>query len=177
MKRTHRACALCPRDWIEFCSFPEPTTFSLPFPNIHFLWKTNQKVFAMFCSFCGIGDAQDSICDNCVVEKRCKRIICKSTNWGVVVLFQAKYIKLVDKPFQRHGWLWISFCVGNTLYMEYLWFCFSKLLQDDLDKVKDHWNDHKIFKSPYSSVHGVPDVIVYFLPEYHWHEECLVPVP
>ena len=23
----------------------------------------------MFCSFCGIGDAQESICDNCVAEK------------------------------------------------------------------------------------------------------------
>ena len=56
--------------------------------------------------------------------------------------------------------------MGNTLHMKYLWFCFSKLLQDDLDKVKDHWNSHKISKSPYSSVHGVPDVI-YFLPEYH----------
>ena len=77
----------------------------------------------MFCSFFGIGDAQESICDNCVAEKD----------------------------------------VGNTLHMEYLWFCFSKLLQDDLDKVKDHWNSHKISKSPYSYVHGVPDVI-YFLP-------------
>ena len=85
----------------------------------------------------------------------------------------------------RSNW-WISLfkdmvdygllCVGNTLHMECLWFCFSKLLQDDLDKVKDHWNSHKISKSPYSSVHGVPDVM-YFLPEYHRHEECLVSVP
>ena len=85
----------------------------------------------------------------------------------------------------RSNW-WISLfkdmvdygllCVGNTLHMECLWFCFSKLLQDDLNKVKDHWNSHKISKSPYSSVHGVPDVM-YFLPEYHRHEECLVSVP
>ena len=59
--------------------------------------------------------------------------------------------------------------------MECLWFCFSKVLQDDLNKVKDHWNSHKISKSPYSSVHGVPDVM-HFLPEYHGHEECLVSV-
>lgn len=65
--------------------------------------------------------------------------------------------------------------VGNALHMECLWFCFSKVLQDDLNKVKDHWNSHKISKSPYSSVHGVPDVM-YFLPEYHGHEECLVSV-
>ncbi|XP_066025409.1 uncharacterized protein [Pocillopora verrucosa] len=85
----------------------------------------------------------------------------------------------------RSNW-WISLfkdmvdygllCVGNTLQMECLWFCFSKLLQDDLDKVKDHWNSHNISKSPYSSVHGVPDVM-YFLPKYHRHEECLVSVP
>ena len=60
--------------------------------------------------------------------------------------------------------------------MKCLWFCFSKLLQDDLNKVKDHWNGHKISKSPYSAVHGVPDVM-YFLPEYYEHEECLVSVP
>ena len=65
--------------------------------------------------------------------------------------------------------------VGNALHMECLWFCFSKVLQDDLNKVKDHWNSHKISKSPYSSVYGVPDVM-YFLPEYHGHKECLVSV-
>ena len=64
----------------------------------------------------------------------------------------------------------------ETLFIWCLWFCFSKLLQDDLDKVKDHWNSHKNSKSPYSSVHGVPDVM-YFLPEYHRHEGCLVSVP
>ena len=55
--------------------------------------------------------------------------------------------------------------MGNTLHMECLWVCFSKVLLNDLDKLKDHWNSHKISKSPYSSVHGVPDVM-YFLLEY-----------
>ena len=64
----------------------------------------------------------------------------------------------------------------DTLHLECLWVCFSKVLLNDLDKLKDHWNSHKISKSPYSSVHGVPDVM-YFLPEYHRHEECLVSVP
>ena len=67
-------------------------------------------------------------------------------------------------------------CPGNILHMECLWLCFSKLLQEDLNKVKDHWNSHKISKSLYGSVHGVPDVM-YFLPEYYGHEECLVSVP
>ena len=65
--------------------------------------------------------------------------------------------------------------LGNTPHMECLWFCFSKLLQEDLKKVKDHWNSHKISKSTYSAVHGIPDVM-YLLPEYHEHEECLVSV-
>ena len=66
--------------------------------------------------------------------------------------------------------------VENALHMEFLWFCFLKVLQDDLNKVKDHWNySHKISKSPFSSVHGVPD-IVYFFPEYYGHEECLFSV-
>ena len=29
----------------------------------------------MFCSHCGIGDAQESICDNCVAEKVVNEVI------------------------------------------------------------------------------------------------------
>lgn len=65
--------------------------------------------------------------------------------------------------------------LGNEFQMECLWFCFSRVLQSDLDKVKEHWNSHRVTESPYSRVHGVPD-IMYFLPEYHGHEECLVDV-
>ena len=65
--------------------------------------------------------------------------------------------------------------LGNEFHLECLWFCFSRVLQNDLDKVKEHWNSHKVSKSPYSCVHGVPD-IMYFLPEHHGHEECLVDV-
>ncbi len=56
-----------------------------------------------------------------------------------------------------------------------MWFCFSRILQNDLDKVKEHWNSHKVSKSPYSGVHGVPD-IMYFLPEHHGNDICLVDV-
>ena len=65
--------------------------------------------------------------------------------------------------------------MGNKLHVECLWFCFSRVLQNDLDKVKEQWNSHKITKSPYNIVHGVPD-IMYFLPENHGHDECLVEV-
>lgn len=65
--------------------------------------------------------------------------------------------------------------VGDQLHMECLWFCFSRVLQNDLDKVKDHWNSHMITKSQCSTVHGIPD-IMYFLPEYHGYQDCLVSV-
>lgn len=84
----------------------------------------------------------------------------------------------------RSSW-WIDFFkdmveygtlhLGNTLHMECLWFCFERILQEDLDKVRDHWNSHRITKSVHSTVAGVPDVM-YFLPEYYSMEECLVSV-
>ncbi|XP_028412582.1 uncharacterized protein LOC114535477 [Dendronephthya gigantea] len=63
----------------------------------------------------------------------------------------------------------------NGFHIECLWFCFSKVLQNDLDKVKEQWNTHQVTKSQHNNVHGVPD-IMYFLPEYHGHNECLVEV-
>ena len=65
--------------------------------------------------------------------------------------------------------------MGKELHVECLWFCFSRVLQNDLDKVKEQWNSHKINKSPYTTVHGIPD-IMYFLPENHGHNKCLVEV-
>ena len=63
--------------------------------------------------------------------------------------------------------------VGNELHMECLWFCFQSVLQDELDKVKTHWNTHRIRKSKYGTVSGVPDVL-YFLPERSGGDECIV---
>ena len=48
---------------------------------------------------------------------------------------------------------WINFLIkdllkqqvstsGKKLQMDCLWFCFSALVQQDLDKVKEHWNSH-----------------------------------
>ena len=35
--------------------------------------------------------------------------------------------------------------IDHTLHMKCLWFCFQSVLQDELDKVKDHWNSHCIW--------------------------------
>lgn len=63
--------------------------------------------------------------------------------------------------------------LGNDLHMECLWFCFSHLIQDDLDKVREHWNSHYIRKSRFDTVSGIPDIL-YLLPEYVGKHDCLV---
>ena len=58
------------------------------------------------------------------------------------------------------------FTPGNDLEMECLWFCFSNLIQHDLDTVKDHWNTHFIRRSRHETVSDRPDQL-FFLPELH----------
>ncbi|KAJ7354871.1 hypothetical protein OS493_029426 [Desmophyllum pertusum] len=53
---------------------------------------------------------------------------------------------------------------GNEFETEALWYCFSGILQQDLDMVKEHWNTHRIRKSRHDTVAGVPDEL-YVLPE------------
>ena len=84
----------------------------------------------------------------------------------------------------RSGW-WIDFFqdmsqqglleIGNAYHMEALWYCISKLLQEDLTQVKDHWNSHYIRKSHHETVSGIPDIL-YFLPEYYGGENCLMDI-
>eukprot|EP00794_Sanderia_malayensis_P012615 gene12615-13904_t len=65
--------------------------------------------------------------------------------------------------------------LGDGLHMECLWFCFATILQHDLNKVKDHWNAHRISKSGYGNAHGLPD-IMYYLPEYYSSHDCMIEV-
>ena len=53
-----------------------------------------------------------------------------------------------------------------------LWFCFSNILQSDLDFVKEHWNSHLIRKSRFDTISGRPDVI-FELPENYGAADCL----
>ena len=61
--------------------------------------------------------------------------------------------------------------LGDHFHMECLWFCFARILQNDLNSIKDHWNSHRISKNGYSKVHGVPD-IMFYLPEYYNAYDC-----
>ena len=54
----------------------------------------------------------------------------------------------------------------NELQTEALWYCFSCVIQKDLNKVKEQWNTHRIRKNGHDTVPGVPDEL-YFLPEAH----------
>ena len=50
--------------------------------------------------------------------------------------------------------------------MECLWFCFSQVIQEDLNTVKEHWNSHRIRKSWHNTVPGRPDSLFYLF-EFH----------
>ena len=75
----------------------------------------------------------------------------------------------------RSGW-WINFFKslaeqeifnpGDEIQMACLWFCFAQLLQDDLDKVKEHGNTHLIRGSRHDTISGRLDEL-FFLPELH----------
>lgn len=54
----------------------------------------------------------------------------------------------------------------SDLCKECLWYCFSHVLQQDLNTVKEHWNTHLIRKLRHATVSGRPDSLFY-LPEHH----------
>lgn len=66
---------------------------------------------------------------------------------------------------------WINFCkdlvderqldTTSELQMECLWFCFSKVLQKELNEIKEHWNNHFIRKSGHDTISGRPDSLYY----------------
>ena len=74
------------------------------------------------------------------------------TNWWI------NYFKdLVEKDIYHPG---------DELEDEALWYCFSQLLQNDLDVVKEHWNTHRIRQSRHETIPGRPDEL-YFFPQNH----------
>ena len=55
---------------------------------------------------------------------------------------------------------------GDEIQMACLWFSFAQLLQDDLDKVKQHWYTHLIRGCSHGTTSGRPDKL-FFFPEQH----------
>lgn len=68
-----------------------------------------------------------------------------------------------------------SYTPGNELQEECLWFCFSGILQQDLDHVRHHWNTHYIRRSHCDTISGRPDEL-YYIPEYYGVHDCIEPV-
>jgi hypothetical protein len=67
------------------------------------------------------------------------------------------------------------FLDGNTFHIECLWLCFNKVIQQDLDFVKLHWNTHHIRPSRHDTIPGKPDEL-FFLPEHSGGEDQLIPI-
>ena len=63
----------------------------------------------------------------------------------------------------------------SEISLECLRYCFTKVLQKELDSVKEQWN-HRIRKSRNDTVPGRPDSL-FFLPDLHGAKDCLVDVP
>ena len=55
---------------------------------------------------------------------------------------------------------------GNGFQQDCWSFCFTELIQNDLDKTLEHWNTHKIRKSRNDTISGRPNAL-YFLPQKH----------
>ena len=66
---------------------------------------------------------------------------------------------------------------ANELQIECLWFCFSALLQKELDNVKEHWNTHHIRPSSHSTISGRPDSLFYFPDTQGGQNNLLLDVP
>ena len=56
-----------------------------------------------------------------------------------------------------------------------MWFCFHKVLQDELDAVKERWNTHRIRKWGNNS--SWPSDSLYLLPEYRRALDNRIVVP
>ena len=61
----------------------------------------------------------------------------------------------------------------DTRYKWHALGCFAYLLQDDLDKMKEHWNTHLIWVSRHDFISGRPDEL-FFLPQLHGGEDVLL---
>lgn len=65
----------------------------------------------------------------------------------------------------------------SQLRRECLWYCFSGILQNDLDAIKEQWNTHLIRKSRFDTVSGRPDVLFYLPEQFGAMSNLLIEVP
>ncbi|XP_076801766.1 uncharacterized protein LOC143446142 [Clavelina lepadiformis] len=80
--------------------------------------------------------------------------------WSIFSRFRACWWRNFFSDLEFRGIVDFS----QTLSKECLWYCFSCLIQNDLDFFKDHWNTHRIRKSRHNVIAGRPDLL-YSMPE------------
>jgi len=67
------------------------------------------------------------------------------------------------------------FTPGNEFQTECLWYCFSAILQQEIDEVVESWNTHYIRKSRHDTTPGIPSEL-FLLPEMHSFQDCKIDV-
>jgi hypothetical protein len=65
----------------------------------------------------------------------------------------------------------------NDLEKECMWFCFSDVIQNDLNYVKEQWNTHRIRDSKHDTIPGIPDELYYFPEKKGGIDNLCLPVP
>lgn len=58
-----------------------------------------------------------------------------------------------------------------------MWFCFSDVIQNDLNYVKEQWNTHRIRDSKHDTIPGIPDELYYFPEKKGGIDNLCLPVP
>lgn len=48
---------------------------------------------------------------------------------------------------------------GSDIHKACAFYCFARLIQNELDECKEQWNSHYLRKSPFTEVHGRPDYL------------------
>ena len=97
--------------------------------------------------------------------------------WDWVPTVTVRHTQIsVLRPFLRKRWSsWLinffkdmiergDLDTSNPMQMEFLWFSFSKVIERELNQVKNDWNSHYIRGSKYQTMPGIPDKL-YFFPE------------
>ena len=58
-----------------------------------------------------------------------------------------------------------SFDVTNHVYVECLRYCFTEVIQTELDRINQHWNLHEIRSQRHSDIPAGKHGLLYYVPE------------
>ncbi|XP_053389620.1 uncharacterized protein LOC128552597 [Mercenaria mercenaria] len=67
------------------------------------------------------------------------------------------------------------FSTANNLHIECVRFCFTQIIQHELDLCRQEWNDHQIRRQNGDEVHGKPEIL-YYHPDLYGTRDYAFPV-